>query len=140
MELIKIIARYVFPSIRRRLVIILSKEYNLKQIEIAKLTYIKQSTISKYLHAKRAGFLDISKAPKTDRKIREIAKKIVGRKMDKYDLEYELTLTALRAIANGEICRFHKEMDVDVTPKLCEVCRKIFAPYRTDRDLNEKPL
>lgn len=132
MELIKIIARYVFPSIRRRLVIVLSEEYHLKQIEIAKLTYIKQSTISKYLHAKRAGFLDMSKAPKTDRKIREIAKKIKEGKMDKYDLEYELTLTALQAIANREICRFHKEMDIEITPKLCAVCRKIFAPYKTD--------
>ncbi|MGQ4891815.1 MAG: transcriptional regulator [Candidatus Njordarchaeia archaeon] len=138
MELIKIIARYVFPSVRRRLAIILSEEYNLKQIEIARMTFIKQSTISKYLNAKRAGFLDLSKAPRTDKRIREIAHRIYEGKMDKYDLEYELTLTALRAIADGEICRFHKEMDVEVTPELCEVCRKLFAPYRSDQNFFEK--
>ena len=127
MELFKIISRYVYPSIRRRLVEILYNDYKLTQEEIARLMHITQSAVSRYVKGNRGSYLDIRMAPKTDAEVKKLAKMLIDkRKIDKKELEYELNLITFMAMGSGEICQFHSEIDGSVDPLTCKLCMKLF--------------
>lgn len=64
---LEVASRYVYPSLRRRLVGGILREKGLKQTEIASLLHITQSAVSRYLRMNRGGALiDVSSFPDVD--------------------------------------------------------------------------
>jgi len=129
-EAVSILARYVYPSVKRRLVEILKTRYNLTQKEIANLLSLSQSLVSRYLNKSRGAYLDISKAKETDREIREVVDMIMKNgSISAQELEYRLTIISLRALGRGDICQFHKQIDPSRDPEKCNICKILFRTF-----------
>jgi len=70
-------SRYLFPSLRRRLVEIRYREYGLNQMKIAGLLNITQSAVSRYLRMGRGGTFDVSRFGDIDARLRSLARRLV---------------------------------------------------------------
>lgn len=129
-EAVSILARYIYPSIKRRIVEILKTRYNLTQNEIANLLNLSQSLVSRYLNKNRGAYLDISKASDTDQEITELVNSIMKNGyISPMELEYHITMISLRALGRGDICQFHKQIDPNRDPEKCDICRRLFKKF-----------
>lgn len=129
-EATKILSRYVYPSIKRRLVEILYNEFKMSQKDIKEMLHISQSLISRYLNKGRGAYLDISLVEETDKEIKELAREIVELGViNQLDLEYKLTIIALKALGRGDICKFHLQIDPERDPDKCDLCRRLFSIF-----------
>jgi len=124
-----IISKFVYPSIKRRLVEILYRELKLNQKYIAELLHISQSTVSRYLTMERGSYLDISTCEEIDNDLKILAKEISKEKYDEYSVEYNIVKITLKALGSGCICRFHKQIDPHIDPKKCKICLRLFKTF-----------
>ena len=129
MDIPKIVSRFVYPSIRKRLIEILYYEYNLTQKEIARMLYLSQSAVSRYIQGNRGNFLDIKKAPKTNEQLKNLAREVLNNNYTKYEFEEKLLKITLAALGRGEICQFHNQIDSTIDPRECKVCINLFSPF-----------
>lgn len=120
------VAKYVYPSLRRRLVEIL-REKGLNQMQVAKLLYITQSAVSRYLRMNRGALVDVEKFPDIDNKLKGLAETIVKEKPDEYYIHGELVKIAIEMLGKGYVCSFHSKVDPEIDPKLCRVCIETFG-------------
>jgi len=128
-SILKIISRYVYPAIRRRLVEILYKEYNLRQDDVARMLNITQSAVSRYVKINRGSFINIAEFKDIDSELKNLADRIVTSNIDMLELEYELTRITFVTLGKGYICRYHKYIDNEIDPKTCKICIKLFKVY-----------
>jgi len=119
--------RYVYPSLKRRLVEILYRDYGLSQWRIAKLLSIDQSTVYRYLSGERGSYLDLSIYSSIEQSLREIAAKAAAGELQGFDLESELVKLTLNMMGQGYLCRYHKLLDKSVQPGKCRVCFRAFG-------------
>jgi len=133
----KIISRYVYPSVRKRLVEILYFEKRLKQEIIAEKLFISQSTVSKYINGGRGKFLDVSRLPGVEKDLREFADKILTDRLSKEEIEYQLSTICFRAMGRGEICEFHDSIDGGVSPITCNLCQRLFKAYLKEESMQK---
>jgi len=122
----EVASRYVYPSLRRRLVEILY-ENGLKQTEIAQLLHITQSAVSRYLRMDRGALIDIKAFPDIDIQIRHLAKEIIEGGLDEYEIHAELVKLSLTMLGKGYVCQFHSKIDPEVNPAECNVCLELFG-------------
>jgi predicted transcriptional regulator len=122
----EVASRYVYPSIRRRLVEVL-REKGLKQTEIAELLHITQSAVSRYLKMDRGSFIDVSKFPDIDAEVTALAEKIVQERPSEYEIHSELVKMSLEMLGRGYVCSFHSKIDPEVNPSECNVCLELFG-------------
>ncbi|ASJ04397.1 transcriptional regulator [Thermococcus barossii] len=122
----EVASRYVYPSIRRRLVEVL-REKGLKQTEIAELLHITQSAVSRYLKMDRGAFIDVSKFPDIDAEVTALAEKIVRERPSEYKIHSELVKMSLEMLGRGYVCAFHSKIDPEVNPSECNVCLELFG-------------
>jgi uncharacterized protein len=66
---------YIIPAIRKKLAVLLSKEYKLKQKEIARILGITDAAVSQYISKKRANGMNFPKEMDAD--FEKSCKKIV---------------------------------------------------------------
>jgi hypothetical protein len=118
--------RYVFPSIRRHLVEILYREYNLNQLKIAESLGLTQSAISRYVDRVRGTAFDVTKYNDLNRELRDLAVKIVNGKTNVYEVQYELTRITVTALRNGYVCGLHEVIDDEIDPSKCGICLRVF--------------
>ncbi len=133
----KIISRYVYPSVRKRLVEILYFEKKLKQEVIAEKLFISQSTVSKYINGGRGKFLDVSRLAGVEKDLRDIAEKVLQDNLSKEEIEYYLSTVCFRAMGRGEICEFHDSIDGGVSPLTCNLCQRLFKAYLREESIQE---
>ncbi len=127
MDISELFYRYVFPSVRRRLVEILYRESGLSQEEVARKTYLTQSAVSRYLRGGRGGYIDLSKFRDIDEMLRKLAWELTENGMDEYALQYRLAKIAFEALGKGYICPYHGTIDPDVDLKRCNICKDLFS-------------
>ncbi|ACS90794.1 MULTISPECIES: transcriptional regulator [Thermococcus] len=120
------VAKYVYPSLRRRLVEIL-REKGLNQLQIAKLLYITQSAVSRYLRMNRGALVDVEKFPEIDNKLKELAETIIKKRPDEYYIHGELVKITIEMLGKGYVCSFHSKVDSEIDPKVCRVCIEAFG-------------
>ncbi|WP_175059900.1 transcriptional regulator [Thermococcus sp. 2319x1] len=120
------VARYVYPSLRRRLVEIL-REKGLNQIQIANLLYITQSAVSRYLRMNRGALIEVEKFPDIDERLKGLAEMIIKEKPDEYYIHGELVKIAIEMLGKGYVCSFHSTVDPEIDPKLCRICIETFG-------------
>jgi len=119
--------RYVYPSLKRRLVEILYGDHGLSQWRIAKLLSIDQSTVYRYLSGERGNYLDLFIYNYIEQSLRDIAKRVVMREVQGYELESELVKLTLNIMSQGYLCKYHKLLDKSVQPGMCRVCFIAFS-------------
>ncbi|WP_010479756.1 transcriptional regulator [Thermococcus zilligii] len=122
----EVASRYVYPSLRRRLVEVL-RERGFKQTEIAELLHITQSAVSRYLGEERGKLIDVSSFPDVDREVRELAGKIIAERPGEYWIHTELVKLSLEFLGRGYGCPFHAGIDPDINPEECRVCIELFG-------------
>ena len=120
------VAKYVYPSLRRRLVEIL-REKGLNQMQVAKLLYITQSAVSRYLRMNRGALVDVEKFPDIDDKLKGLAETIVKERPDEYYIHGELVKIAIEMLGKGYVCSFHSKVDPEIDPRVCKICIETFG-------------
>ena len=126
MDISELFYRYVFPSVRRRLVVILYREFGLGQEEVAKRAHLTQSAVSRYIRGGRGSYIDLSKFKDIDRMLRDLAEELSKNVMSEYDLQYRLAKIAFEALGKGYICSYHEKIDRTVDLSRCNICRDLF--------------
>lgn len=124
----EVASRYIYPSLRRRLVEIL-RERGLKQTEIAGLLYITQSAVSRYLKMDRGALIDVSAFPDVDVEIKALADRIFRDKLGEYEIHSELIRISVRMLGRGYACSFHSRVDPEINPAKCRVCIELFSGF-----------
>ena len=104
---------YILPTIRKYLSIHL-KEHGLDQKEIAKILQIRESTVSQYIHNKRANKVNFS--PKVEKSIKESSLRIKTR--DDLIREIQAIVSLIRK--EQLICDIHKQFVK--LPENCDLC------------------
>jgi len=122
----EIASRYVYPSLRRRLVEILYKEYKLTQVKIASLLHITQSAVSRYLKQGRGALINVSEFDDIDRELKALAKMIIEERPNEYKIHLELVKIALVMLGKGYICAFHGKIDDEIDVSECHTCIDLF--------------
>ncbi|USH00185.1 helix-turn-helix domain-containing protein [Thermococcus argininiproducens] len=119
-------AKYVYPSLRRRLVEILYKK-GLTQVQVAELLHITQSAVSRYLKMDRGALVEVEKFRDIEEKLEALANEIIKKKPDEYYIHSELVKIALKMLGKGYVCSFHSKVDPEVDPAMCNICLDIFG-------------
>ncbi|NJE48754.1 helix-turn-helix domain-containing protein [Thermococcus sp. 9N3] len=122
----EVASRYVYPSLRRRLVEHL-REKGLKQTEIAELLHVTQSAVSRYLNMDRGALIDVSKFKDVDEDLKNLADEIAEFRPSEYDIHMRLIGIALKMLGKGYVCSFHAKIDPEVNPSECRVCIELFG-------------
>tara|TARA_Y100000294_G_scaffold177026_1_gene201122 strand:+ start:2588 stop:2956 length:369 start_codon:yes stop_codon:yes gene_type:complete len=107
---------YLIPALRRELVKIFIKDYNLSQKKSAEILEITESAISQYLKSKRGGKIIFSK--KETEQIKKSADKIIKNPETLMKNLYDLCILFRK---NKVICELHKNQDKKII-KDCDVC------------------
>lgn len=121
----EVASRYVYPSLRRRLVEVLY-ENGLKQTEIAELLHITQSAVSRYLNMDRGALIDVPRFPDIDSELRSFADEIIEKKPGEYEIHRRLVEITLKMLSKGYVCSFHAKIDPEVDPNTCKICIELF--------------
>ncbi|AIF70172.1 transcriptional regulator [Palaeococcus pacificus DY20341] len=122
----EVAAKYVYPSLRRRLVEILYKEHNLTQVQVAELLHITQSAVSRYLRMNRGALIDVEKFEDIDRELRNSAEWIIKEKPNEYKIHAEIVKIALEMLGKGYLCSLHAKIDPELNPAECNICIDTF--------------
>jgi hypothetical protein len=125
----EVASRYVYPSLRRRLVEILYKEHKLSQVKVAELLHITQPAVSRYLKMDRGALVDVKKFKDIDEKLKELAKKVLEENLNEYEIHSELVRISLEMLGKGYICSFHEKIDKEIDPKKCNICISLFEKF-----------
>ena len=123
----EVAAKYVYPSLRRRLVEILYREYGMTQVGIAEILHITQSAVSRYLRMNRGALIDVEKFEDIDGELRQSAEWIINEKPDEYKIHAEIIRIALEMLGKGYLCSLHAKIDPEIDPGSCNVCLELFG-------------
>lgn len=123
----EVAAKYVYPSLRRRLVEILYREHRLKQMDIARLLHITQSAVSRYLKMDRGALIDVESFEDIDEELRKLAMEVITNPPGEYELHSRLVLISLEMLGKGYVCSFHSRIDPEIDPGRCQVCLDLFG-------------
>ncbi len=118
--------RYVVPALKRRLVEILSREYGMNQVDIARVLGISQSAVSRYLSMERGALMDVRGMGDVDEKLRRLARSIASGDASRYQVLAGLMGVALYMLRERYLCEYHTEID-DIDPKSCRICLSMFT-------------
>ncbi|ANF23187.1 transcriptional regulator [Thermococcus piezophilus] len=122
----EVASRYVYPSLRRRLVEIL-REKGLKQTQIAELLHITQSAVSRYLRMDRGALIDVAQFPDIDDDLKKLAEEIIRKRPAEYEIHSMLVQISLEMLGKGYVCSFHSQIDPELNPVQCRVCLELFG-------------
>ena len=119
-------SKYVYPSIRKRLVEILYNDFELSQNKVASLLHVTQSAVSRYLNSDRGNLIDISIFRDIDQKVKDFATKVIKEQPDEYKIHFTLVSIALEMLGKGYVCFFHEKVDPSIDVKKCRLCITLF--------------
>lgn len=117
--------KYVYPSLRRLLVIRLRYK-GTRPAEIARLLGLSRSLVTRYLKGERGRYIDFSIYPDIVETLDRIADSVINNKISDEEVIVVLSALTMYVLARKYVCRFHAEVD-DVDPSTCDICPKIFG-------------
>ncbi len=125
--------RYLIPSIKKRLVEIMLRDYGYTQREIANILGVSESVVSRYIANQRGCLIDIKAYSYIDKKLRGLAESIASHKLvDRYAIYRNLYSMALEMMAKKYVCAIHRELDRDIDPSKCNICPELFSSIIMD--------
>ena len=128
-NLFELIYRYIYPAVRRRLAEILYYDEGLNQRQIAEILGVTQSAVSRYVDGYRGMLVDFKDYPEINNELRELAKKIVSNKIDKYIVQVEIAYIIFRSLARKRLCSLHLKVDPTIDYSKCSICPMLFKPF-----------
>ena len=120
-------SRFVVPSLRRKIVEVLYKDYKLNQVEIAKLLHITQSAVSRYLGGGRGKLIDISKYEDIANDLKVFVKTILDKRLSSIEIQRELIRLSLKMFSRKYLCDIHREKDPSIDIHKCNICPEMFS-------------
>ncbi len=117
--------KYVYPSLRRLLVIRL-KYKGARPAEIARLLGLSRSLVTRYLKGERGKYIDFLIYPDVVEALDHIADSVIDNKISNEEVIIGLSALTMYVLARKYVCRFHAEID-DVDPSTCDICPKLFG-------------
>ena len=122
----EVAVRTVIPAIRSMIVKELYMKYNMKQKDIARLLDLTQAVVSYYLSDNRGKVIDLSDFEDVIYLVREKARIIFEKKPDPKTITSMVLEITKYFISRGYLCRFHRELEPDVNPECCGLCKELF--------------
>ncbi len=120
-------SRFVMPSLRRRMVEVLYKDYRMNQMEIANLLHITQSAVSRYLSGGRGKLIDISKYKDINEDLTHLIDLIVEKKPSSIEIQKQLLRLSFRMFSRGYLCELHGKLDSSIEVEKCNICSDLFS-------------
>ncbi len=117
--------KYVYPSLRRLLVVRLRYK-GARPAEVARLLGLSRSLVTRYLKGERGKYIDFSIYPDVVRILDHIADSVMNNGIGVEDVVALLSALTLYVLARKYVCKFHAEID-DVNPSTCDICPRIFG-------------
>ncbi|ABN69378.1 conserved hypothetical protein [Staphylothermus marinus F1] len=118
--------RYIVPYINRRIVEIMY-QHGLSEIEIARKLRITPSAVSRYLAKQRGVQIDLSRNIDVERKLEELAEKIIDKNPSIYEIYRDITSLTLYIMSKKYMCNIHKKLDPEIDPLKCNICPELFG-------------
>ncbi len=117
--------KYVYPSLRRLLVVRLRRK-GARPAEIAQLLGLSRSLVTRYLKGERGKYIDFSIHPDVVKTLDHIADSVMNNRIGVKDVVASLSALTLYVLARKYVCKFHAEID-DIDPSTCGICPRIFG-------------
>ncbi|ADM27145.1 conserved hypothetical protein [Ignisphaera aggregans DSM 17230] len=125
--------RYILPSIKKRLVEIMLREYGYTQREIANILGLSEAAVSRYISSQRGHTINIEIYSDIDKRIRELAELIASHRIrDRYTIYRKLYGIVLETMSKKYVCSIHRELDRDIDPSRCNICPELFSSIAID--------
>jgi len=112
----------LLPSIRAAVALRLLRNYNLTQLEAAKLLGISQPAISLYSRKIRGKAISLENDQEIVTLIDNLANAISNRNLTCADLIRSFCLICRTVRAKGLLCQIHKNLDPKLAAENCELC------------------
>ena len=127
----EIIVKTALPAIRSMLAQDLTKKYNLKQKEIAKLMHMTQAAVSYYLTCSRGKYTSYLKNTEINDMIYKLSEKLYSEKLSAKDLILEINKIIIYMMKNKYLCTYHVLLEPDINEEECGLCDKILKYWNT---------
>ncbi|MEZ0394167.1 MAG: helix-turn-helix domain-containing protein [Desulfurococcaceae archaeon] len=117
--------RYVEPALRREVARKLA-DLGMPRIEIARRLGVSPAAVTKYLNGEDHARLALGREEVAE--LEELVEGISAGLAGPEDVEGRLARLALKVMASGGACALHAEIDPEVDPSRCRICRVTFLP------------
>ena len=118
----EIAVRSVIPALRAYVAKELTRSYDLKQTDVAKLLGITQTAVSKYTRHVRGTVIHVEKIDEVQVIVKEICASLVSKDMPRNELVRQFC-TACRAIRQKRLmCELCKRTDPTISIHECVIC------------------
>lgn len=107
-------------------------EKGLTQTEVARLLHITKSAVSRYLSVERGYALDLKPYPDIDAQLEQLAKEMVLKRPDEYQMHYHLVRISIEVLSRGYACKLHATIDPGLGPRRCRACTELFRPTQPE--------
>jgi len=119
-------SKYLLPALKRTLVQTLVEEYGYTQKDVAKLTGMDKSLVSRYMSNQRGGQMDLAGNQLAVARVRELCRDIVDKRVDGYGIWLRLYEISFELMAAKGLCRYHEKLDASVVASKCQICPSLF--------------
>ncbi|MEM2020911.1 MAG: hypothetical protein QXP80_01625 [Zestosphaera sp.] len=118
--------KYVVPAIKKRLVEILYREYDLNQLTISRLLGVSQSSVSKLISRPRKLALAWVDLPSAEEKVRELAEELIKGDLSDKRLESAINRLTLELLRRKSLCQYHSLVIGNDRLDSCDLCPELF--------------
>lgn len=119
--------RHLLPSLKRRLVEVMSSELKMSKVEVARKLRMSPSAVSRYLSKERGASIEVTQFPDVDRELAELARDLSTRDLDWLTVEARLLKISVLAMSRRYLCGFHSRLRPEVDPAKCRICPELFS-------------
>ncbi len=119
--------RYLIPSLKRRLAELMSSEFKMSEVEIAKKLKITPSAVSRYLSRERGVAVEVNRFPDIDGEVMALARDLATQDLDWLTIETRLLKISLLAMSRKYLCEFHHKLQPIIDPARCRICPELFS-------------
>ena len=122
----EIASKFVLPTLRSNLSIILVNNFGVSQQKTALLLGVTQASISHYLCGNRAQ-IKLIDDPEINSKIMDLAKMLVSKPLTKQDLMTNLSNLCNYIMTSKLMCDIHAAMDPEMDISCCDACNELIV-------------
>ncbi len=130
--------KYVVPAIKKRLVEILYREYDVNQLTISRLLGISQSSVSKLISRPRRLVLVWTDLPSAEERVRELADELISGVLSDKELELSINRLTLELLRGKSLCQYHFMITGGGRFGSCDLCPKLFNSDEAGRENDDQ--
>lgn len=125
----EIIVKTALPAIRSMIAQDLTKKYNLRQKEIAKLMHMTQAAVSYYLTRSRGKYISYLENTEINDMIDRLSEKLYRERLSARDLILEINRIIVYMMKNKYLCTYHELLEPDINEEECGLCDEILKNW-----------